>query len=245
MIGMAQEAAPAPAPASAQPPAPAIPGPIHESRTSVGTTSPLASAPGACSPPCAAGGTCLDSGQCSPVQSYTRDSSTAPAQQKPGSFLHDGAYLRLGLGFGATLGSARVGSTDLTSSGLGLALEIAAGWAPIPGLVIGGEMSPTGSLSQTVSGGGVNKANTGGLLSFFFGPFVDFYPYPTKGFHVEAGVGLGAMIWSKGPEATAAILLKSAYSFVEPIMARLARRRGKRLIERADRKLKVPRWWWL
>ncbi len=60
---------------------------------------------------------------------------------------------------------------------------MAVGWAPIPGLVIGGELSPTGSLIQTVSGGGLNNASTGTLLCFFFGLFADFIPIPTKGFH--------------------------------------------------------------
>jgi hypothetical protein len=100
------------------------------------------------------------------------------------------------------VGSATVTSTDFSVSALALSDELSVGWAPIPGLAIGIGEYLAFSVVQTVSGGGVNNAAAGQLISGLVGVFVDFYPYPTKGFHVEGAVGLGALSWSTGPDTS-------------------------------------------
>jgi hypothetical protein len=117
--------------------------------------------------------------------------------------LHNGFFLRFGAGLGMFLGTASVGSADLKLFSGAIPIEIAAGGSPIPGLTIGGGLYPTIGFPRTsVSGGGLDNANSGILATDPIGLFVDGYPNPSNGFHVEGAVALGLLTWAKGAPPT-------------------------------------------
>jgi hypothetical protein len=106
---------------------------------------------------------------------------------------HDGFYLRMALGLGA---SGALVSTDSTRvpnysfNGGGGAGDIWIGGTPVAGLVLGGALSVLSLKSTTrrVSGDSQSGDVTGntGIL----GIFVDGFPNPDRGFHFGGTIGL-------------------------------------------------------
>lgn len=109
--------------------------------------------------------------------------------------MHDGFYLRLGLG-GAYLHDSGSGAGDAsyTLSGLGPAFEVLIGGTPARGLVLGG-----GVLAMTASkpkrGDGSAAFDSMTLTSF--GAFGDYYFDPGRGLHAQAYVGYGTMTFTR------------------------------------------------
>jgi hypothetical protein len=114
---------------------------------------------------------------------------------------HEGFYLRLGGGF--TYLSDSIETDDLllireakgTAKGGGGASELALGGAVAPGVILGG-----GFYSHWVPSLESDDAEIGNLevgdIEFeesqlhVLGPFVDFYPNPSSGLHLQASLGL-------------------------------------------------------
>lgn len=109
----------------------------------------------------------------------------------PDVHAHDGFYLRLGIGIGYSSMSARDSESltrrESTLSGLAVPIELAIGGTPVPGLVIGigsyGAVVP--SPRATNDGDDLDSDNSQVLSTF--GPFVDYYFLPDRGFHAQAG----------------------------------------------------------
>jgi hypothetical protein len=110
---------------------------------------------------------------------------------------HDGFYFRFGTGLGGYLETITpVGSvTAARASGIAGTVELAAGFTPLPGFVVGVgvylERILASDMEQTDEYSG--EVPTALLPSFrdttLAGPLVDWYPDPDLGLHVQAAAG--------------------------------------------------------
>ena len=135
-----------------------------------------------------------------------------PPAAKAGDHLHDGFYLRLAIGFGylsntINLGASSGFDTELKVTGTTLAMEVLLGGAVIPGLILGAGIWADPLLSPKFEVGGASGSindNQSVQLSRL-GLFVDIYPDPKSGFHVQGNVGLAAFsITNKSTDETLA-----------------------------------------
>jgi hypothetical protein len=118
-----------------------------------------------------------------------RELLAAPAPD-PGAHLHDGFYLRVGAGLGYLNGkiSSDALPGKLTLSGVGLAVDVAAGLSVIPGWVIGGRAMVVTTYNPKLKDSyGTNDKVDATLYMLQF--VTDIYPMPAKGLHFMAGVG--------------------------------------------------------
>lgn len=127
----------------------------------------------------------------------------AKAPAAKGVRTHDGFYLRMGLGFGALSGSTKPDGSTVSNdcSGFSEQIEFAMGGTPAPGFVIGGGVfaSVTGSPSYSITLSGQSASGSGGsIMAEIVGPFIDVYPNPNGGFHLEAAVGPAVVAIAKG-----------------------------------------------
>ena len=176
---LAQEiAAPATAVSpAAPPPAPAPPPAVMQPLT------PPTSDPAGAQPPRAATGE-------PPLPVIDLHSEPPPPPVARTQHVHDGFYARVNLGFGSlgstidSPGTAR----NQTGTGKALAFDLAVGYAPSPGIVIGGMMLNESALSVNF-GDGSNpyESNVGVSL---IGPFFDGYTNSRGGFHMGGTFGL-------------------------------------------------------
>jgi hypothetical protein len=129
-----------------------------------------------------------------------------------GTHVHDGLYLRMGLGIGR-LGAAFKsgdskdlgGSVEGSAAGLAGAFELAVGGTPAPGLVIGGGLFASGSGSPTltelrVNGADAAKFKQDRLSLGLIGPFIDYYFDERSGFHLEGALGIAYMTAGEGTQ---------------------------------------------
>jgi hypothetical protein len=120
-------------------------------------------------------------------------SDNGDGERQPGARLHDGFYLRLALGVGHLSATSE---KDSTMSGWGVAPDVWIGGSPVPGLALGVTFSglsvpnPEADISAADSGGlGRVTGEARGTLTYsIFGLFADYYPAPTGGLHVMAGL---------------------------------------------------------
>lgn len=125
-----------------------------------------------------------------------------PARERPSEHLHDGFYLRAGLGVARptarlTLASGVV--SDLT--GAGVALDLAIGAAPIDGLVFAIDLGGFGvARAGRVDLGGESIAARDLDVSRL-GLLIDVYPAPRRGVHVQGGAGLFSASYALGGAA--------------------------------------------
>jgi hypothetical protein len=109
--------------------------------------------------------------------------------------LHDGFYLRMGLGLaygGALVSSDSKSVGDYNFGGVGATLDVSVGGTPTPGLALGAVLSAlrAGSSKRQVSGHSISgdvSASTG-LLGFF----ADVFPDPEQGFHFGGALGVAS-----------------------------------------------------
>lgn len=116
-------------------------------------------------------------------------------RSKRGAHLHDGFYLRCGLGAGYISAKTQNGSTF---KGWGVAPDFWLGGTPAPGLVVGITLNgvsaphPHAELTAEDTGGlGARSGDAQGVLTYsVLGVFGDYYPNVAGGLHVMAGVNL-------------------------------------------------------
>ena len=143
-----------------------------------------------------------------PAADPVRDQGTyAPPTQETGSAVrvHDGFYLRLALGGAYGKDSVEAEDFKFDGSGPGVAEEIAIGTTVAPGLVIGGGVyaamlvEPEG---DNLEYGGEDldgvEASWDSATFGVVGPFLDYYPNPAGGFHLQGAVGIASLSVSDG-----------------------------------------------
>jgi hypothetical protein len=164
----------------------------------------------ACNPGCGDGEQCTSDGQCvaktiapkrtaiaspPPVVAPAApaptepDADAAPSLAKVGIRTHDGFYMRLAMGPSYFNATWKGGSQDATVTGVGAGLELAFGGTPVSGLVIGGGISSSYVSSPTISYAG-QSADSGSASLTLAGPFFDWYPSATQGFHLQGSAGV-------------------------------------------------------
>lgn len=205
-------------PANASIPDPSAP--VCAPSCRVGFTCVQGACVSACNPGCGEGEQCTSDGQCvakpmtpksgalappvvAPPPVHDPDADAAPpSSPKKGVRTHDGFYMRLALGPAYFNATWKGGTQDATVTGMGPGLELAFGGTPLPGLVIGGGSYGTFISSPTLSYAG-QSADGGSTSLSIIGPFVDWYPEPSQGFHVLASAGVAYVSYgSKGGGAT-------------------------------------------
>lgn len=133
-----------------------------------------------------------------------RDQAPAPGAKSSGAFEHDGFYLRFGMGFGSygerfeSKSTSRYGGkSGGDASGFATVTEIAIGGTVAPGLVLGGGVYTTSLVTSSFDADEdvtVPKELEPDRRNFaLVGPFVDWYPNPRKGFHLQGAVGLATL----------------------------------------------------
>jgi len=194
----------------------------------------------ACNPACGAGELCRN-GDCVPAPGATSpppapaatsapQAPEAPPTTDAGAKLHNGLFLRMGLGGGYIHQKFSVGNTtqlkqNYSNGGGGLVGEFLLGGTPARGLVVGGG-TQGGFFWITTTDKNIP------ISTSIIGPFVDYYFDPTKGFHAQAMLGyamksrvksgsssrggLGASVgvgqeWWLSPEWSAGILGRLQY----------------------------------
>jgi hypothetical protein len=115
--------------------------------------------------------------------------------EAPGVHLHDGFYLRLGMGFGSYSEAIRQEDADkqTTVSGIASVSEFALGGAVRPGLVFGGGVWTSTILAsaRTIRGNPPPGEVIDGRGDFqLVGPFFDYYPDPRGGLHMQGAIGI-------------------------------------------------------
>jgi hypothetical protein len=119
----------------------------------------------------------------------------------PGDYEHDGFYLKgdLGLAFLSELVDAPGSPTGRTRiRGFGESSVISIGGTPLRGLVLGGTIWTARISPSFVQRGKVVSPDDDSVKETLarFGPFVDFYPDPSRGFHTQAAVLLAIQVES-------------------------------------------------
>lgn len=167
-----------PAPAVAQPPAapPAVAAPGQAPPNSV--AAPVAPAVGNAVP--------------APAEPTLINLQHDPAPPPPvprTDRVHDGFYARLNLGFGnlGVIADSPGTSTAPDADGDTMSLDLAVGYAPSPGIALGGALLLESLPSASFSGETKTKASVTTLL---VGPFFDGYPRARGGLHLGGAVGL-------------------------------------------------------
>jgi hypothetical protein len=123
---------------------------------------------------------------------------------------HDGFQFRGALGGGylsdsekldVPAGLTLLGGPTATIHGGAIATEVYFGGTPAAGLVVGGFLSEMRAFGPSVSFPGGQTVTASGdrsLNLLTLGPYVDFYPDPTSGFHILGTLGLAVIDASNG-----------------------------------------------
>jgi hypothetical protein len=125
-------------------------------------------------------------------------SSSASAQRaRGGHHVHDGFYFRGSIGVGTLDFDQRsdwVGVPDGRVTGPGTASDLMLGGTPARGLVVGGALLGTHAPDPDFDSDRLEVEPNTDASWFIIGPFVDFFFFPDKGFHIGAAAGPSA-IW--------------------------------------------------
>jgi hypothetical protein len=84
-------------------------------------------------------------------------------------------------------------------SGTGPSVELALGGAVAPGVILGGGIYGTSVSSPTYKQEGV-EVDGGAAIASMIGPFIDVYPNPNGGLHLELAVGYTTLSAKAGDE---------------------------------------------
>jgi hypothetical protein len=139
-----------------------------------------------------------------PADRDLRSEDSASERRRTGKKFHNGFYLRLGVGAGYLLaaatdeteGSGSHHHADGGQQGFTVPFELAIGGSPTPGFVLGGGWwqlnVPAGEY--TVGRGDMTQKETAGYGGLtMLGPFMDLYPAPRAGFHLQAAPTLALL----------------------------------------------------
>jgi hypothetical protein len=105
---------------------------------------------------------------------------------------HDGFYLRMGIGVGylSAAGTEQdQSSSTYGSHGVTIPVEFSLGGTPAPGVVIGGgswAVHVPAATNVTGRGDATTEADADYGAISMLGPFIDIFPSPTGGFHIQA-----------------------------------------------------------
>jgi len=105
---------------------------------------------------------------------------------------HDGFYLRLALGLGASgalVSSDTTRYPDYSWSGGGAALDAWVGGTPVPSLAMGAGLSLVGVSSNSRHVDGESRSGAVAGSTALLGFFVDDFPDPARGFHFGGMLG--------------------------------------------------------
>jgi hypothetical protein len=120
--------------------------------------------------------------------------------QREKAYFHEGFYFRFGFGVGSmsgTVANAEVAdSSDLDISGFATVGELAFGGTPTPGFALGGGIF--GANVPTVTIDDDFESGAGGISIIGF--FIDYYPAPDKGLHVQGAIGPALISAAEGDE---------------------------------------------
>jgi hypothetical protein len=120
--------------------------------------------------------------------------SRSSAGSAPGAFVHEGFYLRVGLGGGygkTSVQTDRQSQPDVTLDGLGAAFDVWFGWTLAPGLVLGPALSVSSQRSASASVGA--RESSAVATHALLGGFVDAYPNPKAGQHFGGTLALASL----------------------------------------------------
>lgn len=121
----------------------------------------------------------------------------------PSAFVHDGFYLRFGLGAGwareTMTAETEPQSTKREVDGVGVPIDFALGGTIGPGFVLGGALQTTFLSKQDRSVIPLPVSEAGerhGATLSVFGLYADWYPDPTAGLHLQGMLGAGSLLLS-------------------------------------------------
>lgn len=182
-----------------------------------------------CNPLCATDETCTATGECVPSRGLTVPSAGQPAPpvtaiaptSSPAStsavHVHDGFYLRLGIGLGGASFAGEVTSPNPALDGAGfegravaIPVEVAIGGTPAPGVVVGlGSYASVWPLphNKLKDFGQSIESDGGSITVASSGPFVDWYFRPAEGLHAQAAITFATATVAKSTDPSARYLL--------------------------------------
>lgn len=119
-----------------------------------------------------------------------------PARARAGYHVHDGFYLRLGVGVGggsSSISTNRDAAPNFELGGPGVAVNVWIGGTPWRGVAIGGLISLQGmnETQAVVEGDETDEGMNGGMV--MLAPFIDAFPDPQRGLHFGGALGLAFM----------------------------------------------------
>jgi len=131
-----------------------------------------------------------------------------PPADPPTAHVHDGFYLRFGIGAGFMLGEAEESEFDESGkvTGFAVAWELALGGNIAKGLVLGGGIyqslvsNPNYDLSFYDQGQLVRASRGGAISGTMVGPFLDWYFDATAGGHVQLALGRVSISAARGSD---------------------------------------------
>jgi hypothetical protein len=120
------------------------------------------------------------------------EATAAPCSLMEPLRTHTGLELRLSAG-PAYVATSFADPTRTTLGGFAPSLQLDIGGTPRPGLVVGGALWGVVQRSAQINMGPGTVVPSGQATIVALGPFVDYYPDPTKGWHMRAMVGAAAL----------------------------------------------------
>lgn len=138
------------------------------------------------------------------VAQYAAEPIAAPPAGAPsvepaaGARVHDGMYVRLGLGYGWVHDGADASGGKVVASGTGVPIELSVGYTAWPGLAVGLGiwLSPITKVNLDLPAGALAKYPDERGELYRLGAFADYHPDPTQGLHFQlraAMSGFGTM----------------------------------------------------
>jgi hypothetical protein len=119
-----------------------------------------------------------------------------PPIPDPTAHLHDGFYLRMSIGvgyMGDSVSYSKKAYSDMTVRGGAGSFAILLGGTPRNGLVVGGGIVGVSADRPVFDVGRDSFVHDGKVTFSMLSGFVDWYPNPREGFHLQALAGLGVL----------------------------------------------------
>jgi hypothetical protein len=142
------------------------------------------------------------------------DTATPSPPAPHGAYVHDGVFLRAGVGPGLFQAWSGRSADERTFNGGTVSIDAAVGGSPVRGFVIGAEYQTERvfSLSSTDSVVNGNEPDLSGtrFSTNSLAIFLDGYPDPTDGLHILGSIGVGWLDVAPGNTPSPTGLLLSA-----------------------------------